>query len=176
MDKGANNPDWHVYAALHGEADPQTIDRSLARDAALDAVLAEFNGETTPDPELTRKRYRSLCRNRLSKQNNRRALDLRRFRSTHRRGGTDFGSIVLIAQARTVVDEMVYQQMMALIGTLLADEELALLLEIADGHAYTKLARGRNMTVSSLKSKTFRIREKVRNSRIIATLRQGLRR
>ncbi len=59
---------------------------------------------------------------------------------------------------------------------MLPEEELELLLEIADGHSYADMARERNISVSSLKSKAFRVREKVRNSRMSATLRCGLRR
>jgi DNA-directed RNA polymerase specialized sigma24 family protein len=59
---------------------------------------------------------------------------------------------------------------------VLPEEELGLLLEIADGHSYADMACEPNISVSSLKSKAFRVTEKVRNSRISATLRCGLRR
>jgi hypothetical protein len=170
------NPAWQYYSALQAEADPQSIDRSLARDEALDAVLDDVAGDTVTDEALLRKRYYSLCRNRLSKQNNRHALDRRRVRATHRRGGTDFGAVMLTAAARTVVDHLAYHQILDLIRTVLVEEELMLLVEIADGRSYDDLARDRHITVSSLKSKAFRVREKVRNSGISATLRHGLRR
>ena len=126
------------------------------------------------DEDLLRKRYYSLCRNRLTKHNHRRALDRRRFRGTHRRGGTDFGSVLLTAHAPTVFDHVAYKQLTDLIRTVLPEEELRLLLEIADGHSYAEMARVRNLTIAGLKSKAFRIREKVRNSRISAALRCGL--
>jgi hypothetical protein len=53
-----------------------------------------------------------------------------------------------------------------LIRTVLPEQELKLLVEIDDGHNYYEVSRDRNMTVSGLKSKAFRIREKVRNSRL----------
>jgi DNA-directed RNA polymerase specialized sigma24 family protein len=71
---------------------------------------------------------------------------------------------------------MAYGQMTDLIRTVLSEEELVLLLEIGNGHNYADLARERNISLSSLKSKAFRVRAKVRNSRISATLRRELRR
>jgi hypothetical protein len=171
-----SDPAWQFFAALQREADPQSIDRSSARDEALDVVLDEVLTGPAPDGDLVRKRYYSLCRNRLSKNKHRRALDWRRFRGTHRRGGTDFGSVLLKAPARSIFDQIAYGQLTDLIRTVLPEEDLMLLLEIADGHSYTDMARDRDMTVSSLKSKAFRVREKVRNSSISATLRHGLRR
>lgn len=170
------DPAWQFFAALQGEADPQSIDRSLARDEALDVVLDEVLTDPAPDGDLVRKRYYSLCRNRLSKLNNRRALDRLRCRGTHRRGGGDIGSVLLMAPARSVFDQIAYGQLTDLIRTVLPEEDFVFLLEIADGQRYADTARDGNMTVSGLKSKAFRIREKVRNSGISATLRQGLRR
>ena len=166
------NPAWQFFAALQGEADPQSIDRSLARDEALDAVLDEILTDPVQDKDLIRKRFHSLCRNRLSKYRHRRALDRHRDRGTHRRGGTDFGSVLLTAPTPSVSNQIAYGQMTELIRTVLTEEELRLLLEMADGHSYADLARDRDVTISSLKSKAFRIREKVRESRISATLRR----
>ncbi len=136
-----SDPAWQFFAALQSEADPQSIDRSLARDEALDVVLDEIKSDRVTDDAPLRKRYYSLCRNRLSKQNNRRALDRRRVRGTHRRGGMDFGSVLLLAPARTVCDQLAYNQLVDLIRTVLLKEELMLLLEVADGHSYAEMAR-----------------------------------
>jgi hypothetical protein len=171
-----SDPAWQFFAALQGEADPQSIDRSSARDEALDVVLDEVLADPAPDGDLVRKRYYSLCRNRLSKLNNRRAVERCRCRGTHRRGGTDLGGVLLTAPARSVVDQIAYGQFADLIRTVLLEEDFMLLLEIADGHSYADMARDRDITVSSLKSKAFRVREKVRHSSISATLRHGLRR
>ena len=169
----ASDPAWEFFAAVQSEADPQSIDRSTARDEALDVVLAEVVTHPATDGELVRKRFYSLCRNRLSKRVHRRALDLSRCRSTHRRAGTDFGSLLLTAPTRSVIDQIAYGQLIALIGTVLSGDELQLLLDLADGRSYADLARDRDITVSSLKSKAFRMREKVRNSRISAALRRS---
>jgi hypothetical protein len=164
----ATGPAWQFFAALQSQPDPQSIDRSLARDEALDVVLDELVRDPAPDERLLQKRFYSLCRNRLSKQNNRRALDRRRVRGTHRRGGTDFGGVLLAAPARTVCDTLADRQIVDLISTVLRTEELTLLSEIADGRSYAVMARDRHITISALKSKAFRIREKVRNSRASA--------
>jgi len=169
-------PAWLFFADLQSEADPQSIDRSSARDEALDVVLDEVIANPDPDGELVRKRYYSLRRNRLSKLNNRRALDRLRCRSTHRRCGSDIGSALLMAPARDVVDQIAYAQLTDLIRTVLADDDFMFLLDVADGEAYADMARDRNMTVSGVKSKAFRIRDKVRNSSISTTLRRGLQR
>src|SRR6266571_832264 len=95
-----DSPAWRLFATLQTESNPSSIDRSLARDEALDVVLDEIVSKPATDQQVLRKRFSSLCRNRLSKLKNRRALDRQRFRSTHRRGGTDFGSILLMASAR----------------------------------------------------------------------------
>jgi hypothetical protein len=171
-----DSPAWQFFADLQTEADPRSIDRSLARDEALDVVLDEVVNDRLADKDLLQKRFSSLRRNRLSKLKNRRALEWHRFRSTHRRGGTDFGAVLLMAQARTVFEELVYNELTNLICTVLREEELKLLLEIAEGGNYTDVAHDRNMTVSGVKSKAFRIREKVRKSPISAALRDGLRR
>ena len=168
------NPAWQLFAALQDEADPQHIDRLSARDEALDAVLDEVLTNPVPDKDLVRKRFHSLCRNRLAKHSHRRALDRHRSRGTRRRGGTDFGSVLLTAPAPSVFNQIAYGQITDLIRKVLTEEDLTLLLEIGDGHSYADLARDRNVTVSSLKSKAFRIREKVRKSRISAVLRCGL--
>lgn len=168
------NPAWQLFAALQNEADPQSIDRSSARDEALDVVLDEIVSAPVADESTIRKRYYSLCRNRLSKQNNRRSVDRRRNRGTHRRGGTDSGAVMLGTPVRTVVDDLAYDQSLDLIRSVLPEQELKLLLEIADGHDYDEISRAHNMSVSGLKSKAFRIREKVRNSRISDALRLRL--
>jgi hypothetical protein len=169
-------PAWQLFAVLQGETDPQSIDRSSARDEALDVVLAEVLTDPAPDENLVRKRYYSLCRNRLSKHKHRRALDRRRFRGSHRRGGIDFGSVLLSAPTRSVLDQIAYGQVTDLIRTVLPEEDFTLLLEIADGRSCAEMASDRNMTVSALKSKAFRVREKVRNSGIAPILRRGLQR
>jgi hypothetical protein len=168
-------PAWQFFAALQDEADPQSIDRSLAREEALDAVLDEIVSDPAPDQNLLRKRFYSLCRNRLSKQTNRRMMDRGRAKATHRRGGTDFGRMLLTAPEPTVLDQLAYAQFAELIRTVLHAEEFRLLLEIADGHSYADLAFDRNWTASSLKSKAFRVREKVRKSRVSTMLCQALR-
>jgi hypothetical protein len=167
---------WRSYAVLQKQADPQSIDRSLARDEALDAVLNEVLTEVVRDEERLRKRFHSLCHNRLSKQNHRRALDRQHFCATDRRGANNVGSVLLSPPARWVFDQVAYGQLIDLLRTVLPEEEFWLLLEIADGDSYANIARNRKITVSSLKSKAFRIREKVRNSRISATLYCALRR
>jgi hypothetical protein len=169
-------PAWKLFATLQTETDPRSIDRSLAREEALDAVLGEIASDPSKDKGLLRKRFSSLCRNRLSKRRNRRTLDRRRFRSTHRRCGADFGSILLMAPGRSVFDELSYSELINLVRTVLRKDELALLLEIADTVGYKDVAHDHAMTVSGLKSKIFRIREKVRSSRISTALRHGLRR
>jgi hypothetical protein len=170
------SPAWQFFSDLQTEASPRSIDRSLAREEALDVVLDEIVSKPATDQQILRKRFSSLCRNRLSKLKNRRVLDRQRFRSTHRRGGTDFGSILLMASARTILDQLAYNQLKNLILTVVSKEELELLLEIADGSSYTDMLRDRNITVASLKSKAFRIREKVRDNPISTILRYGLRR
>jgi hypothetical protein len=171
----ASYPAWRFFASLQSESNPQSVDQSSARDEALDVVLHEIVSNRSTDEDFLRRRYCSLCRNRLTKYNHRRALDRHRFRGTHRRGGTDFGSVLLTAQARTVLDQLDYIQLTDLIRTVLPEEELRLLLEIADGQSYEELARDRNTTLTSLKSKAFRIRERVRNSKIFAALSCALR-
>jgi hypothetical protein len=166
----ASDPAWQVFAALQSHSDPQSVDRSLARDEALDAVLDDIVSAPAPDERAVQKRYYSLCRNRLSKQKNRRALDRSRSRGTHRRGGSEFGSVLLTPPAHTVSDHLAYKQLVALISTELLAEELRLLLDIADGRSYVEMARDWNTSVSGLKSKAFRIRQKLRHSRIGATL------
>jgi DNA-directed RNA polymerase specialized sigma24 family protein len=84
--------------------------------------------------------------------------------------------VLLIPPERTILDQIAYRQLTGLIRTVLPEEEFQILREIAEGHSYADIARVRNMTVSSLKSKAFRVREKVRNSRVWSTLHCGLRR
>ena len=171
-----SDPAWDLFAALQREADPQSIDRSLARDEALDEILNEVVTNPAPDTHHLRKRYNSLCRNRLSKQKHRRELDRLRSRATHRRGGSDFGSVLLTAPDPDAFNEVAYQRLTDLLRTVLLEEELALLLEIANGNSYADMAHNRNMTVPSLKSRVFRVRKKVRNSRLSPALRCWLRR
>jgi hypothetical protein len=164
------NPCWQLFATLQREGDPQSIDRSLARDEAFDVVLDEIVRDAARDPHLLRKRFQSLYRNRLTKQNNRRALIRRHYRGTHRRGGKEFGNMLLMRPPHTVFDQLAYKELTDLISTVVSRDELTLLLEIADGPAYADIARDHNITVSGLKSKAFRIREKLRKSRISAAL------
>jgi DNA-binding CsgD family transcriptional regulator len=76
--------------------------------------------------------------------------------------------------AHTVVDSLSYREVTDLIATVLSKEDLRLLLEIADGDRYADIARDHNMSVSCLKSKAYRIREKLRKSRVSAALQCGL--
>jgi len=169
----ASDPAWQFFAILQNEVDPKSVDRSLARGEALDAVLDEVLVDPSADRNLLRNRFGSLCRNRLSKQTHRRAIDADRFRATHRRGGTGFGSILLSPPARNVVDDIAYAQITDLIRTVLDEDEFRLLLDIADGDSYADLVRDRNITISNLKSKVFRARQKIRNSRISTPLQCG---
>jgi DNA-directed RNA polymerase specialized sigma24 family protein len=162
------NPSWQFFAALQLEADPKSVDRSLAREEALSAVLNEIITDSGIDS--LRKRFDSLNRNRTTKQHNRRAVIKNYFRSTHRRGGKEFGNLLLTVPAHTVFDRLAYEQLTKLISTVLSKEELSLLLDIAEGQRYAEIARHWNMTVSSLKSKAFRIREKLQRSKISAVL------
>jgi hypothetical protein len=164
------NPTWQFFATLQRESDPQSIDRSLARDEALDVVLDEIIRNPATDKDLLRKRFCSLRRNRLSKQNNRHALLRRRFRGTQRRGGAEIGNVLLTVPTRTVFDRLAYKELSGLISTVLSEEEFRLLLEIAEGESYSAIARDFSTTVSGVKSKAFRIRQKVRKSRISAAL------
>lgn len=171
-----SNPAWLFFAALQCEADPRSIDLSLAREEALDAVLDEVVADPSLGGDLITNRFHSLCRNRLSKHTHRRAIDSRRFRSTHRRGGTDLGSIVLMPPAPSVFDQVAYAQLTDLVRTVLPAEDFSFLLDIADGQSYSDMARARQKTVSSLKAKVFRVRQKVQNSRISPILRSWPRR
>ncbi len=171
-----SSPAWQVFAALQREADPHLIDRSSARDKALDTVLDEVLAVSTPDWDLVRKRFYSLCRNRLSKYNNRRAIDRGRCRASQRRGGADFGNVPLTAAAGDAFDKVAYRQLTDLIRTVLQEEEFQLLLEMAEGQSYADTAHDLRITVPSLKSKAFRIRQKVRHSPIAADLRCWTRR
>jgi len=171
-----SNPAWQFFAALQREADPRSVDRSLARDEALDAVLDEVATGSALDRDLISRRFHSLRRNRLSKHTHRHAIDSRRYRSTHRRGGTDHGSILLMPPAPSVLDHIAYAQLRALLRAVLAENDFRLLLEIADGHSYSDMARVRHKTVPSVKAKVFRVRGKVRHSRIWAVLRSWPRR
>jgi hypothetical protein len=171
----ASNPAWQLFAALQREPDPQSIDRSLGREEALDVVLDEVVKGPATDTNSVRKRFYSLCRNRLSKQNHRRAVDRRRFRSSYRSGGSDSGTVLLTAPARNVLNQIAYDQLISLIRTVLPEDEFGLLLDLAEGYSYADLALDRGTTVSSLKSKAFRVREKIRKSGICGTLRHGLR-
>ena len=42
-------PAWQFFAALQSESDPQSVDRSSARDEALDVVLDEVLADPAPD-------------------------------------------------------------------------------------------------------------------------------
>lgn len=170
-----SDPAWQFFAALQGEADPHSINRSLAREEALDAVLDDIVRDPMTDRSLLLKRYYSRCRNRLSKYNNRRALDRHRVRGTHRRGGTEFGSVLLTRPERNAFDQIACDQFTNMVRAVLPEGEFRLLLEIGDGDSYADLANDRNVSLSTLKSKVFRVRKKVRNSGIFATLRCGLR-
>ena len=103
------------------------------------------------------------------------AHDRLRSNAAHRRGGTS-RSVLLTAPEPTVFDQLAYSQLTTLIRTVLSEEELRLLVQIADGHSYADIASNHNMTVPGLKSKASRVREKVRNSGISAVLRDRLRR
>jgi DNA-directed RNA polymerase specialized sigma24 family protein len=65
---------------------------------------------------------------------------------------------------------MAYSQLVDRLRSVLPEHELSLLLDIADGHSYSEMARARDKTVSSVKAKVFRVREKVRSRRISAEL------
>lgn len=165
-----NNSAWQFFAALQREADPKSVDRSFARDEALDAVLDEVVTDSSLNSDLISNRFRSLCRNRLSKHIHRRVIDSGRFRSTQRRGGRDFCSTLLMSSTPSAFDQVAYFQLKDLLRTVLPEEDFNLLLEIADGYSYSDMAQARHKTVSSLKAKVFRVREKVRNSQLSATL------
>jgi hypothetical protein len=161
-----SNSAWQYFESLQRTADPHSVDRSLARDEALDAVLDEVLANPSPDKDLISNRFYSLCRNRLSKQLHRRSIDNRRIRSTQRRGGADYGSELPGSPVDSPFHQISYRQLTDLIRTVLPDQDFELLLEIADGVGYSDIARSQSKTVSSLKTKVFRVREKLRNSQI----------
>jgi hypothetical protein len=87
-----NSPAWASYAQIQLSNDPESIDKSLARDEALDAVLNDIVADPTAGTESTTRRFYSLCRNRLSKQRRRRQIDSLPFKSDRRRGGWNGGA------------------------------------------------------------------------------------
>ena len=76
------NPSWWVFATLQRAAEPQSVDPALARDEALAVVLDEIASDPARDSDLVCKRFDSLCRNRLAKHKNRRAIVREHFRGT----------------------------------------------------------------------------------------------
>jgi len=172
----ASHPAWHSFAILQSAVDPLFIDRSLARDEALDALLADVEADPACNEDAFKKRFYSLCRNRRSKQISRRKLEGRRFRPTHRRAGATDAAVTLVPPAPSVIDQIAYEQLADLILTVLPREDSQILLEIADGHTYADMAQARNTSLSSMKSRAFRVREKGRNSPIAPVLRNGGRR
>jgi hypothetical protein len=166
-----NNPAWQFFAALQRGPDPKSVERSIARDEALDAILTDVLTDPMPQKDLVSRRFFSLCRNRLSKHVHRRAIDSRRFRGTQRRCGVDFGNRLLVSPAQNPVDRVAYRQLVALLRSVLPDDDFRLLLEIADGNSYSDIAIAHQKTASSLKAKVFRIREKVRKSQVSPILR-----
>jgi hypothetical protein len=166
-----SNPAWQFFAALQKEAAPNSVHRSSARDEALDTVLDEIATKPQPFWDSVRKRFNSLCRNRLSKHIHRRGLERDHFRATHRRAGTNMGSVLLTPPTPGVVDQIAYAQLTDLIRTVSPEDELKLLLDIADGKSYAEMANDRSTTVASVKSKVFRVRKKILASPIAGTLR-----
>lgn len=167
---------WQVIAALQLEADSPTIDRSRAREEAFDVVLAETLADPTPNPDKADKRFRSLCRNRQSKHEHRRELEQNLYRPGYRRGGSDFGHAILTVPARTVLDELICDQLTLVVRAELSKEEFEMLMEIADGASYDEMAQSRGLTTASLKSRILRARNKVRKGPNAAMLRCALRR
>lgn len=170
-----HDPAWDLFTALQRTPDSQSIDQTIARDEALDAVLDDMSSDHSSDSSIVWKRYYSLCKNRLSKQKNRRVIHRRRSRCTHRRGGTEFGAVILQHPQLSVVTDLAYRQSLDLIRALLTEAEFMMLMKIADGFSYDELARDQKVTLSAIKSKALRIRAKIHNSPAAGVLRYNLR-
>jgi hypothetical protein len=165
-----NSPAWASYAQIQLSNDPESIDKSLARDEALDAVLNDIVADPTAGTESTTRRFYSLCRNRLSKQRRRRQIDRLPFKSDRRRGGVEFGGAPTTLAAHDPLHQLAHAQLVGLLRTVLPNEDVGILLELADGYSYSEMAQARGRTVPSLKAKVFRIRKRVRKSGIAGDL------
>jgi hypothetical protein len=170
-----DDPLWVTFSKLQNSPDPQTIDKSLAREEALNAVLEDVLTASNLDAGRVSKRFRSVCRNRLSKQRLRRTIDRDRLRSPQRRCGIDFGPTPLTSPIQSPFDLSAANQLIDLLSTVLSADDLRLITEIADGRTYSDVARVQRRSVASIKAKVFRARERVRTSTIAPVLRNWLR-
>ncbi len=165
-----NSPAWVSFAQIQCSEDPELVDKSLARDEALDAVLNDIVADATVGVESTTRRFYSLCRNRLSKQRRRRQIDSLPFNSDRRRGGAEFGGAPTTLVAHDPLHQLAHAQLVSLLRTVLPNEDVRILLALADGYSYSEMAEVRGRSVPSLKAKVFRVRERVRKSGIAGDL------
>jgi hypothetical protein len=78
---------------------------------------------------------------------------------------------MLVPLEPNVIDHIAYQQLLDLILTVLSQDDLQLLLEMANEHSYAEMAHARETTLPGIKARVFRVRDKVRTSQISDTLR-----
>ena len=154
---------WTVFAD-HQQTDPCSIDQSLAREEALTAILEEITNDPSISAERTRMRFASLCRNRSSKYRHRRHLERHLARPSHKRCG--FGSLPLTPPDPDVFQKIAWAEHVELVRGVLSKLEFRLLWEIAEGNSYSDAARELRISVTSVKAKVFRTRERVRKGAI----------
>lgn len=157
---------WVVFSHLQKNYDPVSADLALAREEALDEVLNEITLNPTISEERLVRRFRSLCRNRRSKQSHRRYLEQKRCRPCCRRNGRYVTGMPPDPFTSDVFESVAIAELLVLVRRALAVDDFQLLWEIAVGVSYCDAARERGVSVPCLKARLFRIRNQVRMSAI----------
>jgi hypothetical protein len=157
---------WDAYAELQSSRDPEDIDETSARDDALTNILEQLARTPGIAPDLIRRRFRNLGRNRIAKFRHRRALHRSFYEANTRPAGRySDGNVARIStlNAPDVVDLLAARQAAASIRSVLRPEDLNLLFELGNGCSYDEAAIRRGVTEESLRIRIWRIRARLVN-------------
>ena len=128
--------------------------KSLGREEALTAILEDFDrGRAPSDSDAFQRRFGNLCTNRRAKYRQRKQLDKKWVAQDSREFLADDDTET--ASRRELAE---------LLQGEVSPAEWQILWKLAEGHSYREVAAQCGMSLANLKSRTSRIRDRVRNS------------
>ena len=130
--------------------------RSLGCEEALTAILEDFGSNCAPsDSDAVQRRFGNLCTNRRAKYRQRKQLN-KKWADENSRESSAADHTEVVATVELV----------ELLRVYVSRAEWQLLWKLAGGSSYREVAAQCGISVGNLKSRTSRIRDRVRNSNV----------
>jgi hypothetical protein len=161
---------WNDYLQFQSDGDGRTaIPASFGHDDALAALVDDFGPSgQPPDPVSLRSQFENLCCNRAAKYRRRIQL-MERFAERRRAMRRDSVRSLLGGRGPHPEDhpaKVAISELVDLVRRCVPKADWQVLWMLAEGYSYDEIAARYGVTAESLKSRTCRLRSRIRNSTV----------